>query len=232
MTAKAPILTSLSAASAYGEVEAHEAANLTRDILAAATSAVYERSGKQVETLLGSLEGLSPQAALAALSGASILADRGSVRVKQLEAMQATLPPLQERLDADLAVFRASRDSVTDVLQEAATLALLERRIIHFVALSGGLKRCEFLLQQLLSTERLVEDQLVTLRDATTPIAITRASLEAMSTLSRQMDAMGHEIDSFCEGVISADSARLWKRNSPVSPKPAGSLFRRRRDPS
>jgi hypothetical protein len=233
MTAPFQILNSLTAASSFAQAEAAEAADLTRDIHAHVAAAVSERSGKRLTAALKSMATSSPSGTLAALSEARAMADDGRARVEELEAMRRRLCPLRERLNTAIAVFGANLERPTlsaDMLEEVSIRSLLENRISHFAGLIGGLERCGLLLDRLFATETLAEDQLMTFRDATTPIAVQGASLVALAELENDMSGVGDEIDAFCDAVIVADTVSLRKLTNPSVPEPGRRLFGRQRN--
>jgi len=195
-----------------GEAQIVQAVRLTEDMLALATTMTDGGMARQLGAILKDMG-----ADGAAMAKSRELAARGAADIDGLTRIRTQIEPLRHQLAMDLVALRALHvmHQGGDALARADQCARVENRSLRLMAIDSGLERCRQLLDRLLASGRLVEDQLVLVRDVTAPIAVRDAGLARLSRAGEKAVRLGRDIDATCEEMIRKAAARRTRITRP-----------------
>lgn len=200
-----------------GEAAARQATALLQAVLDAAQDAGREQTGAQARGVLRRAPRTRTRPERQGLANtAGDLAGASRARVTTLKELQAKIAPLDADLQqAELALRTAAlagADGDGDTLNAGNCREAIETRIDTLAAARGGLMRGRAMLERMLSTEHLVDDELLLMRDVAVPVAMRTAALAQLAEEATKVRAIADAVDMACTEMLGKDRARLAAR--------------------
>lgn len=96
-----------------------------------------------------------------------------------------------------------------DRLQQSQAQIALQRRIVLLEGVRGVVQRGQVLLEGMLSTAHMTEDQLALACQVSVPVSIRTADFAALSKTAERAESLSREMDLAVDEMIRSDLARL-----------------------